>query len=236
MALPKLNDNPEYEVVIPSSKKTIKFRPFLVKEQKILMIAFESNDRKQMLNAMIKTLESCIEDNIDVKKLATFDVDYLFTQIRSKSVGETSDLVFKCQNCEKEIEHKLNLYEIQPPITEKINRIKINDSISIEMNYPSYSYFIDNNIDVEKNNNTENIMEFIIACMDSIITEDEQIKLKDESREEIVNFIESLNVDQFNNMAKFVNTLPQLRHEFEITCPHCNTVNKQRLEGLQSFF
>ena len=140
MALPKLsNDRPVYEMVIPSTKETVKYRPFLVKEQKSMLVAFESQDPKQILDTMLVSIESCVP-GVKISKLATFDVDYIFTQLRSKSVGETSTVLYACSECNEQNEVKINLQEVQMENKElKETIIPINDDISVEMKYPTYN-------------------------------------------------------------------------------------------------
>lgn len=236
MALPKINETPGYEMVIPSTGKKVKYRPFLVKEQKILMIASESQDKKQILSSMLDTLTSCIADKINLNSLATFDVDYMFTQIRAKSVGEKTTLVNKCEKCEEKTEFTLNLDDIKPPKVKQNIKIKLTDSISVLMKYPSYNAFINNDKILADDNQTETLMEFIIECMDSILTEEEQIRLKDESKEEIQTFVDSLTSEQFKLMAAFINDLPKLTHTFTVNCSKCTHTNIKTLEGIEDFF
>lgn len=236
MALPKINETPGYEMVIPSTGKKVKYRPFLVKEQKVLMIALESQDRKQILGAMLNTLIGCISDKIDINSLATFDVDYMFTQIRSKSVGEKTTLVNKCEKCEEGTEFTLNLDDIKPPKVKQNIKIKLTDTIEVLMKYPSYNAFINNDKILIEDNQTETLMEFIIECMDSILTEEEQIRLKDESREEIQNFVDSLTADQFKLLTEYITDLPKLKHNFTVNCSKCGHTNAKTLEGIEDFF
>ena len=135
MALPRLNENSQYELTIPSNKEVIHYRPFLVKEQKVLMIAYESQDRGQILLGMLNTIEACVKEEVDVKKLSTFDVDYIFTQIRGKSVGETSDILIKCENvaCGTDNEVKINLESIKVDVGDRDMLIPITDDVSVRM-------------------------------------------------------------------------------------------------------
>ena len=236
MALPRLNETPSYEMVIPSTGKKVRYRPFLVKEQKILMIAMESQDKKQILTSMVETLTACITENIDARDLATFDVDYMFTQLRSKSVGEKSTLVNTCKECGKKSDFTIDLEKINPPEVKKNVKISLTDSISVLMKYPSYDAFIKNEKLLDDKNQTEQIMEFITECMDSIITDEEQIKLKDESIEEVQTFIDSLTSDQFKKLSDYIINLPRLRHTFKIKCEHCGAEEDKSLEGLEDFF
>ena len=147
MALPKLsNDRPIYEMVVPSTQETVKYRPFLVKEQKSMLVAFESQDPKQILDSMLVSIESCVP-GINLKKLATFDIDYMFTQVRSKSVGETSTILYACTECKEENEVKINLQDIKMEGDQvKPSLIKINDDISVQMKFPTYGDVIAQNV------------------------------------------------------------------------------------------
>ena len=237
MALPRVNESPVYSMVIPSMNREVRFRPFLMKEQKILMMASESNDRKQILQAIVNTFLACVEEKIDAHKLSTFDIDYCFTQLRAKSVGEKAELTFSCSNCKEPVEHIIQLDKIQPPKNVKSkNIIEINNDIKIRMKYPSYSDFLNNKLMESETTTTEMIMEFLYVCMESIINKDEEISLKNESKEEIERFLDSLSTEQFTKVAEFVQNIPRLSHTFDITCPKCNHVEKKTVEGLESFF
>lgn len=238
MALPKLNnDNPVYEMIVPSTKKAVKFRPFLVKEQKNLLIAMESKDSKQILNSMLKCLESCVE-GIETKDLATFDVDYMFTQIRAKSAGETSNIMTKCVNCEHDNTVSVDISKIDISADSVSNTvIPITSEISVKMKYPTYEEMMNNEkIFSDDTKAIDVIFETIISCMHSIQTEDENILLKDESRDEIENFINSLTNEQLDKINQFVDNMPTLSHEEKYTCEKCGEDGILALRGLQDFF
>ena len=238
MALPKLkNDRPVYEMVIPSTKETVKYRPFLVKEQKSMLVAFESQDMKQILNAMLVSIESCIP-GINVNKLATFDVDYMFTQIRSKSVGETSTVLYACTECNEQNEVKIDLRKVNiedKKITKSL--IEINDDISVQMKYPTYDDMMAANIFSEENTSaTGMLMESVKTCMYSVQTKDENIILAHEPKDEVENFINSLTNQQLEKITDFVESLPTLAHNIDFECIKCKHLNKVELKGLQDFF
>ena len=238
MALPKLkNDRPIYEMVIPSTKETVKYRPFLVKEQKSMLVAFESQDMKQILDAMLVSIESCIP-GIDVNKLATFDVDYMFTQIRSKSVGETSTVLYACTECNEQNEVKIDLRDVNiedKKITKSL--IEINDDISVQMKYPTYDDMMAANIFSGDNTSaTSMLMESVKTCMYSVQTKDENIVLAHEPKDEVENFINSLTNQQLEKITDFVENLPTLAHNIDFECVKCKHVNKVELKGLQDFF
>jgi len=238
MALPKLNSgNYIYEMVVPSTKKKVKYRPFLVKEQKSLLIAFESQDPRQIFNAMIGNLEACVE-NIHTKDLATFDVDYMFTQIRSKSVGETAKVIQKCTECGHDNDVEIDLSKIKVDLNlVKDTKIKLTDEITIVMKFPTYQDFQNNNVIFSEDSTvTEVLFESILMCLDSVQTPDENIKISDESREEIETFINQLTNQQLEKLTEFVQSLPTLTHNVEYVCESCNKENKVELKGFQDFF
>ena len=232
MALPKLNDLPSYSLTIPSSKRKVNFRPFLVKEQKILLMAMESQDNDQILKAISDTLKSCVEEELTDRELATFDIEYLFTQIRSKSVGETTKLNLMCSSCKTNNEVQVNLSEINVELTQD-TIIKLNDTYFLEMRYPSY-YDV-SKIEAKDNSTTDEIMQLCKLCMSKILTDDEQIDVLQESDEELQSFIESLTTDQFDKIVTFVMNLPKLTKKVSFKCSDCETDNEIVVEGLQNF-
>ena len=238
MALPKLNDIPQYELNIPSTDQKIRFRPFLVKEQKILLIAYESQDKQQILTAMLNTIESCVDDSIDVKKLSTFDVDYMFTQIRSKSVGEKTKINAICGSCSDPTEVEVDLekasfnYE-----TNTNNVVSISKDISIQMRYPSYFEIINNPVIVSDESTAAEIMyETLMISMEAVMTEEENIMISDEPKHEVEAFINSLNNEQFKEINSFLENIPKLKYELDYTCSSCGETTKKVLEGLDDFF
>lgn len=237
MALPRLsNDRPIYEMVVPSTKETVKYRPFLVKEQKSLLVAFESQDQKQILNSMLACIESCVP-GVDVMKLATFDVDYMFTQVRSKSVGETSTVLSACTECREENEVKINLADINVKSDGlKTEVIEISDDISLEMKYPTYEDTLGYVKSELSDNAAETMFNSIATCINAVQTKDENILLKHEPREEIETFINSLTTQQLEKITSFVDGMPTLIHEQKYTCKKCSHENTLQMKGLQDFF
>lgn len=235
MALPRLNDTPQYELVIPSSGDTVAYRPFLVKEQKILLMASEAQDMKQIVSSILSCIESCVT-GIDVKKLSTFDVDYIFTQIRSKSVGETATIVTPCSKCEHKNEVIIQLDKISVDAKKLPNSIvKLNSDISVKMKYPSYQEML-NNKSLMESEGSDTLFAAITSCIESVMTEDENIQLSDESKDEVDAFLNSLNSEQFERITTFVNSIPKIRYESDYQCESCQQQNKLALEGIQDFF
>lgn len=234
MALPQLNTSPKYELKIPSTNEQAFFRPFLVKEQKVMMMAYESQERKQIVKAMLDTVSACLETTTDVYSLTTFDIDYIFTKIRSKSVGEKVDIKIKCKECESYTEVNVNLDELEAPVVEGTKVVELNDDISLTLKYPTYSDFI-RNPKILESGNTEMVIEVIISCMDSIQTKDENIVLKDETREEIIRFIDSMSSQQFEMVTEFVQNMPTMSKDVSFDCQNCGAHNKTVLQGLDDF-
>ena len=236
MALPRLNDTPQYELVIPSSGDTVAYRPFLVKEQKILLMASEAQDVKQVVSSILTCIEGCV-NGIDVRKLSTFDVDYIFTQIRSKSVGETATIVTPCSKCEHKNEITIQLDKIVVDVKNlPKNVIKLNSEISVRMKYPTYLEMLSEASIMNQESGTAALFSAITSCIESVMTEDENIQLSDESKEEVEAFLNSLSAEQFEMITEFVNSIPKIKYETEYNCESCQHENKLTLEGIQDFF
>lgn len=236
MALPKFNDVPKYNLTVPSTKTQMMFRPFLTKEQKVLLMAMETQDRKQILNAITDTIEACILSPISVKTLTSFDVEYIFTQIRAKSVGERSTVIIACAECEKTTPVDINLEEISIDVPATKLTVKLNDQFTIKLRYPRHHTMLHNEAIHDADSITETLYHVVIACLDSLQTEDENIMFDDEPLEEVNTFLESLPSQQFNEIVKFVQTLPKLSHTVNFDCVECGHHNTITLQGIQDFF
>lgn len=239
MALPRLNETIWYDLKLPSTGDIIHYRPFLVKEQKILLLAGESQQPKQVIRAITDTIKSCVQEDIDVTSLSSFDVDYIFTRIRAKSVGETSDLVMKCSECDQENDVKVDIMQTKVVGDISPQTIQLTSEIAIEMQYPTYSELMANTDVFEGEGDpktSESSMNLIMSCMKTVLTEDERIELKNESRQEVQNFMDSLNAEQFEKIAKFISDIPKLSYDMKFTCEHCNHENELLMEGMDNFF
>ena len=238
MPLPKIV-TPTYELVLPSTGKTIKYRPFLVKEEKVLVIAMESEDTKQITNAVKTVIKNCVETRgIKVETLPTFDIEYLFLNIRSKSVGEEIDVNIICpDDGETEVPVTINVDEIQViKNDEHNNRIKLDDNVMMEMKYPSLDQFIKSNFDISNNANIDQSFDLIASCIDKIFTEEEVWTSSDVTKKELVDFLDQMNTNQFKEIEEFFNTMPKLSHEVQVKNPKTGVESKVVLEGLASFF
>lgn len=237
MALPKLNDMPKYSVIIPSTQQEVRIRPFVVKEEKILLIAMESQDPKQIANAIIDTIESCVEDKIETGKLTSYDVEYMFMQIRGKSVGETSTVNLKCQDCNQDTEVSINISDIKVEGNIPTNRISITPQVTLEMKPPTYLQVADNEKIVGENATTmDRIFGLISASIDSVLTDDSRVSFRDVTQEEANEFLESMTSDQFAKIRDYMESQPSLKHDVEYECSSCGKHNKLTLEGMQDFF
>jgi hypothetical protein len=235
MALPQLNSTPSYRITIPSLGKKTTFRPFLVKEQKALLIAYETQDKTDIVRAITRTIHACIEEPIE-ESLTTFDVDYLFTQIRAKSVGEVVDLSIKCEECNMANEISIELDDVKMTEDVQNNIIALSEDISLQMRYPSYEDFLANEKLLNTESMTESLMELITVCLDSVLTEEERFSIKDESKEEVINFIDSMTSEQFEMVTEFVQNMPAVSKEIDFTCVSCKHENKRTLRGMDDFF
>lgn len=231
MALPKLNSEPKYELIIPSLNKKVKFRPFLVKEEKVLMIAMESGNQKDALSAILDTISVCIQDEIDLNALTTFDVEYLFLQLRSKSVGETAKLSLKCEKCEtaNPVSVKLDDLNINMPDVE--SKIQLDANISVELQWPPFKGLTE----LDTNNSTESAFGMMANCIKTIYTQDERISTSEVSTEELKEFLESMNAEQFGKLRDYIDQIPKLKHDVSFSCKNCATSNNITLEGVESF-
>ena len=196
----------------------------------------ESQDPKQIANAILDTIVSCTEEQIDANSLTSYDVEYLFLQLRCKSVGETSDLLLKCSHCEHENKVNVNLNNIKMNVKKIENKIKITDDIVLEMRHPSFISLANNeNIVDEKTTTTDQIFALIKESVISVITNDNRIDMKEVKLNEFQEFLESMTQQQFNNIRNYIENIPKLSHDINFNCEKCNESNKITVEGLQSF-
>jgi len=242
--LPKLNDTMQYTMVIPSQMKEVKFRPYLVKEEKTMMLALESNDARLVLDTIASTVESCLIDyEGSVRKLTTFDIEYMFLQIRSKSVGESVELNVSCQECQHTQQHTLEFDKIKPPVINKKLKtlIEITDTIKIQMKYPSYVDLMNSTSGEVSGSENEKalstIFSAIISCIDYIMVNDEEkISAEDYTYDQLVEFIEQFTSAQFNKLKEFIVSVPNLEHAVKWKCGSCGHNNEVVMRGTTDFF
>jgi hypothetical protein len=237
MALPKMNA-PLYNVTIPSTKKEVKFRPFLVKEEKSLLLAQQSEDPKVMINTLKSIIENCIVDNVDVDKLATFDYEYLFTQIRAKSVGEIVELLFLCDTCDDDkakaqVNLDISKFAVEFPEGHD-TKISLFDDVGIVMKNPTLDTL--DKLEKIKEGDVDSIFDVVADCMESVYTTEEVFNTKDQTKQEVIDFLENLTQEQFKKIESFFLTMPKLQQIVEYDCPVCNKHHVKMMEGLASFF
>lgn len=238
MPLPKIA-TPSYELVIPSTEKKIKFRPFLVKEEKVLILAMESQDSKQIANAVKDVIKSCIlTRGVKVESLSTFDIEYIFLNIRGKSVGEEVEVMVTCpDDGTTKVPATINLDDIQILKNDKHSRdIKLDDEYILRMRYPSLSEFIKTNFNSNEDISVDDTFELISSCIEQVFSEEESWASSDCTKKELTQFIEQLNTKQFKEVENFFDTMPKLSHTVKVINPNTNVENEVVLEGLQSFF
>ena len=238
MPLPKIA-TPTYELELPSTGKTVTYRPFLVKEEKLLVLALESEDTKQITTAIKAVLKSCVQTKgIKVEQLPTFDIEFLFLNIRGKSVGEVLEVNVICPDDEEtQVKVDINLDDIQIEKSEDHNnQIKLDDELMMEMKYPSLDEFIKNNFDFKNENVMDQSFQLIASCIDKIYNEEEVWATAECTKKEVNEFLEQMNSTQFKEIEIFFETMPKLSHTISVTNPKTKVKSDVVLEGLASFF
>lgn len=240
--LPKI-DVPVYEIKLPSSGEAIRFRPFTVKEEKLFLMAYESDDAKYSVDTIIQVLNNCVISDIQIKDLPTFDIEYLFLNLRARSIGEIVKLRYRCNNdvgteeepkkCNSLVEMELNILEVEPTKSpEHTNKIEITNDLGIVMKYPKMS-LIKDNAEVDDFNV---VLELIINCIDYIYDKDNIYYAKDSSNEELMEFLDSLQSKELEKIKVFFDTMPKMKKKVDFECKKCGYHENIELEGLQSFF
>ena len=228
---------PSYELTLPSNGKKVKYRPFLVKEEKILILAIESGNTQDITRAIKDVLKNCIQTRgIKVDQLPTFDIEYLFLNIRAKSVGESVELIVICpDDGVTEVPTTVYIDEIQVKKDKShTTDIKIDDTYTLRMKYPSLDQFISENFNFD--NDVDRTFEIVASCIDIVFSEDEAWEAKDCTKKELIQFVEQFNSSQFKEIEKFFDTMPKLAHTITVTNPNTGVENEVTLEGLSSFF
>ena len=240
MALP-MNSTPTYNLVIPSTKKSVRYRPFLVKEEKSILIAQQSEDIVVMVDTLKDVIRSCILDKIDPESLATFDLEYIFTQIRAKSVGEIVELYFPCdvdhgeQNDKAKVKISIDLTKIEVEVPEgHSNKIELFDDVGIIMKYPTIELMTQ--LENTDSDDIDNIFNIVASCIDVIYEGDKIHYAKETKKQELLDFLYNLNSGQFVKVQNFFASIPRIKKEVEYDCPICGLHHKKTLEGMQSFF
>lgn len=239
MPLPKIS-TPTYELELPSSGKKIKYRPFLVREEKILVMALETEDMKQISNAVVQILSDCIlTKGFKVADLATFDIEYLFLNVRSKSVGEKVEVNITCPDdgeTQVPIEIDIDSIKVQKN-PDHTNIVKLDDDLSMRLKYPALDQFIENNFEFkEGDSEVDKSLDMIISCVDMIYNAEDSWSASDVTKQELKDFVEQMNTKQFKQIEKFFETMPKLSHQVVVKNPNTKVESTVTLEGLASFF
>ena len=230
---------PTYELELPSTGKKIKYRPFLVKEEKLLVLALETEDTKQISTAIKTVLKNCIQTRgVKVENLPTFDIEYLFLNIRGKSVGEEVEVNLVAPDDEvTQVPVTISLDDIEIKKSEEhTNKVKLDDSLVMEMKYPSLDQFIKSNFDFTEEVSMDQSFDLIASCIDKIYNEEEVWSTADCTKKEVKDFLEQMNSMQFKEIEKFFETMPKLSHSVTFTNPKTKVESTVVLEGLASFF
>jgi hypothetical protein len=243
--LPKI-DVPVYECILPSNKKKVKFRPFLVKEQKLLLMATEATEVKDSVEAMKQVVKNCVLDDVDVEALAVFDLEFLFLNLRARSVSEVVKVKYKCNNvieskgideedkrCENVVDIDINVLEITPEFGEgHSNKIQLSDNLGIVFKYPTFE-MVENMTGKSEN---EVIFDLIIKSIDYIYDNDELYYAKDANQDELVEFIDGLTQEHLEKIKDFFDTLPKIKKDIKFECNKCGHHEDITIEGIQNFF
>ena len=238
MPLPKIS-TPTYELNLPSTGKKVQYRPFLVREEKLLVLALESENSKEITTAMKAVIKNCIQTRgVKVETLPTFDIEYLFLNIRGKSVGEEIEVNIICPDDEvTTVPVTLLIDDIKVQKSkEHDNKVKLDDSLIMEMKYPSLDQFIKNNFDFNEQNSIDQSFELITSCIDKIYNAEEVWSTADVTKKEMNDFLEQMNSKQFKQIEKFFETMPKLSHDIKVKNPNTGVESTVVLEGLASFF
>lgn len=239
MPLPKIS-TPTYELEIPSTGKKIKYRPFLVREEKILIMALESEDMKQITNAIVQILTECIlTKGIKIADLSTFDIEYIFLNVRAKSVGESVEVNVICpDDGETQVKMEIDIDEIKvQKDPNHVQIVKLDDELSMKMKYPSLEQFVENNFEFNNDNNdVDKSLDMIVSCIDMIYNQEESWSAADCSKQEMREFVDQMNTKQLKEIENFFTTMPKLSHKIEVKNPKTKVESEVVLEGLASFF
>jgi hypothetical protein len=234
MALPKINSNPTYTVKVPSTGQKLSYRPYLVKEEKVLMIAFESGDSTHIMREIVGTLKACINEDVNFNALTTFDVEYLFTTVRSKSVGEVSTVLMQCSSCKEKNEVDVRLDKILVTESTAEKDVQLTDTVFVTQSYPKFNDVMEGGVELT-GNALQDGFEMVKMSIESIKTEDEIYTREDFTEEELDEFIGSMTTDQFAKVSKFLQDMPVMKYNGEFDCVKCGHHNEFELKGLADF-
>jgi hypothetical protein len=236
MALPKVGV-PTFELELPSTKKVIKYRPFIVKEEKVLLLALESEDEAQIVSAVKDLIKNCVQSRIKVEDLPAFDLEYIFLKIRAASVGEIVDMNVTCTDDNTtQVQTQININDVEVYFPEgHTNKVMLTDNLGIVMKYPGMQRFIEAEF-LEKDIKTEEVFNFIADSIEQIFDAEEVYDSSTTSKKEFREFVEGLTTKQFEAIQSFYETMPKLQHKFTVINPNTGKESEYTIEGLQNFF
>lgn len=236
MSLPKINV-PLYELIIPSTGKKVKYRPFVVKEEKLLLLAMESENQDEITNAIIQIINNCVQGKLNIDQLSTFDVEYLFLNIRSKSVGEVLEFAITCpDDGETQVEVEINIDDIKIEKDDKHSDvIDLENGYFIKMKYPTMKYIMSKK-NMDSKSAIDSTFEYAVECIDQIYNDEEVWAAADSTKKELVDFVENLNTKQYQKIQEFFNTMPKLKHSVMVKNPNTGVESEVTIEGLANFF
>lgn len=233
MALPKLN-TPKYYTTVPSTGTEVEFRPYQVREEKMLMIASESQDERQVVGAMKDLIDACTFGAVDITKLTMFDLEYLFVKLRSKSVGESTTIGMKCTSCEHKNEIKFSLEDVYVNMNEDLNpTIELSDGVGVTMKYPGINDVMDIGGDLS---DVDKMMGMIRASLDTIYTSEEVFNVREQSTKEVDEFVDSLTSKQFSKIREYLEEMPSAQINLDFECVECGEKNEHVVKGTANFF
>jgi len=237
MALP-INTTPTYTLVVPSLNVEVKYRPFLIKEEKALLMAQQSEDPVVMVETLKNVIKNCLQTEIDVEMLATFDLEYIFTQLRAKSVGENVELIFPCDTCEDEkarVQITFDISKLEVVKSDDHNKnIPLFGDVGVQMKYPTIQVI--QKLEKLDTNNLDDLFSIMAACIEFVYQGDEIFYAKEQTPAEMVEFLNNLTSEQFKKVQHFFETMPKIKQEVDYNCPVCKKAHHKVLEGIQSFF
>lgn len=243
MSLPKI-DVPIFEAVLPSNKQIVKFRPFLVKEQKLLLMASQATEVKEVIDSIKQILRNCILTELDIESLPVFDLEFLFLNLRARSVNEIVDIKYKCNNhsvtedgetrtCTGMVEYKIDVLEIKPEFAPNhTNKIQVSENLGIVLKYPTFEMMKT----IEGKREDEAVFELLLQCIDYIYDKDNMYYPKDSTHEEMTEFIDNLQQKHLEMIKDFFDSMPKVKKDLDFKCPKCGLEDKIVIEGVQSFF
>lgn len=231
MAFPKL-EVPTYQINLPSNGKSVTFRPFLVKEHKVLLTLAEA-ENDEVVRIVKDLIDVCTFNKLDLNKLPHFDIEYLFMQLRAKSIGENVDVVITCSNCNEKYDANFSIENLKVEnIGLNNNKIKITENVVVEFDYPKF----DSVVEIFNSDDIDSILELVKSCIVAVYDEEEVYEAKNQTKEELDEFVSSFTKEQFDKVEQFFVNSPKIVQVVETDCPKCDFHNQSRIEGLQNFF